>query len=117
MAMSAHTMAPIREEEVENTMSTNDSASILEVEANANVHKTANTTTTDGQDEVKASSSATTILPVRGEEKELDSEMMVIGYFFQVPSVKWHPNLEMMSKAGLTQGQYEQKVLAKGYVY
>lgn len=96
-------------------MSTNHGASVLKMEANVNVHEAANTTTTDGQEEVKASNSATNILPVR-EEEELDSGMMVIGYFFQVPSVKWHPNLEMMSKAGLTQGQYEQKVLAQGYV-
>ena len=109
-------MAPIREEEVETTMSTNNGASILGVEANVNVHMAANTTTINGQEEVKASSSASNILPVRKEEEEHGSEMMVIGYFFQVPSVKWHPNLEMMSKAGLTQGQYEQKVLAQGYV-
>ena len=114
--MSAHTMTPIREEEGETTMSTNDGASIPKVEANVNVHMAANTTTTDGQKGVKTSNLATTIVPVREEKEELGSEMMVVGYFFQVPSVKWHPNLEMMSKAGLTQGQYEHKVLAQGYV-
>ena len=111
-------MTPIPEEGVESTMSANVGPCFPKKEANfdVDINIAAKTTTTDRQDEVKTSSSASTIVPVREEEEELNGEMMVIGYFFQVPSVKWHPKLEMMSKAGLTQGQYEQKVLAQGYV-
>ena len=108
-------MTPILEEGVESTMSANVGPCFPKKEANfdVDINIAAKTTTTDRQEEVKTSSSASTIVPVREEEEELDGEMMVIGYFFQVPSVKWHPKLEMMSKAGLTQGQYEQKVLAQ----
>lgn len=109
--MLAHTMTPIHEEEVENTMSANAGIPILKEEADVNINMAANTTTLVGEEEVMTSSSASTIVPNHDEE-----ELIVIGYFFQVPSVKWHPNLEMMSKAGLTQGQYEQKVLAHRYV-
>ena len=88
----------------------------LEKEAEVGANKAANMTTTpdDKEEEINTSSSASTIVPL-GEE-EMNGGMIVIGYFFQVPSVKWHPQLEMMSKSGLSQGQYERKVLAQGYV-
>ena len=115
--MSARIMTPIREEEVQTTLSANASTTICKDEAAVNINVAANSTTPIDEEEVKTSSSASTIVPVREEEEEeLDSGMIVVGYFFQVPSVKWHPKLEMMSKAGLSQGQYEQKVLAQGYV-
>ena len=112
-------MTPICEEEVESTMSAN-LGSPARKEPDVNTKKAANATVPDGkEEEIETSSSASTIVPVREEEKkeELESGMIVIGYFFQVPCVKWHPKLEMMSKAGLSQGQYERKVLAQGYVY
>ena len=114
--MSARIMTPIREEEVQTALSANAATALCKVEASVNTNVAADSTTPIDDEEIKTSSSASTIVPVREEEEELDSEMIVVGYFFQVPSVKWHPKLEMMSKAGLSQGQYEQKVLAQGYV-
>lgn len=113
--MSARTMTTIREEEVQKILPAIASTSTYEEEAGVDINMAANSTTSVSSEEVKASSSASTIVPVRGKE-ELNSEMVVIGYFLQVPSVKWHPKLEMMSKAGVTQRQYEQKVLVQGYV-
>lgn len=113
--MSAHTMTPIREEEVEHTMSANIEAPNLKQEADVNVNLAENPTVLVNEEEVMDSSSASTIVP-NHEEAELSSGTIVIAYFYQVPSVKWHPDLEMMSKAGLTQGQYERKVLNQGYV-
>ena len=121
--MAAHAMTSIREEEIEGTMPTNVDTPSHEGNSNVNTILKENTTTPIGEEEeIKTSSSATTIVPGREEgeqdkDKKLDSGMVVIGYFFEVPSVKWHPALEMMSKAGLTQGQYERKVLAQRYVY
>lgn len=114
--MSAHSMTPIREEEVETILSASASTPILKEEADSNISVAANTTIPVGEEEVKMSSSASTVVPIREEEEELNCGTIVIGYFFQIPSVKWHPQLEMMSKAGVTQGQYEQRVLAQGYV-
>ena len=115
--MSANAMIPIREEEVEVTISANVGTHTLKEEANVNANMAAKTTTPVSEEEVKTSSSASTIVPVREEEEQqLDSGVVVIGFFFQVPTVKWHPKLEMMSKAGLSQGQYERKVLAQEYV-
>ncbi|CAD6582090.1 MAG: hypothetical protein ASARMPREDX12_000754 [Alectoria sarmentosa] len=108
-------MTPIREEEVQTALSANAATALCKVEASVNTNVAADSTTPIDDEEIKTSSSASTIVPVREEEEELDSEMIVVGYFFQVPSVKWHPKLEMMSKAGLSQGQYEQKVLAQGF--
>lgn len=108
-------MTTIREEEVQKILPAIASTSTYEEEAGVDINMAANSTTSVSSEEVKASSSASTIVPVRGKE-ELNSEMVVIGYFLQVPSVKWHPKLEMMSKAGVTQRQYEQKVLVQGYV-
>lgn len=113
--MSAHNITPIREDEVESTTSAIADTPFIKEEVHVNINMAAKTATPVGEEEGKTSSSASTMVPIR-EEEELDGEMMVIGYFFQVPSVKWHPKLEMMSKAGLTQGQYEQKVLAQEYV-
>lgn len=112
-------MTPIREEEVESTMSANACTSNPEGDAIVTANVTANTATPISEkEEIKTSSSASTMVPVRKEDKEkLGSGTIAIGYFSQVPSVKWHPTLEMMSKAGLSQGQYERKVLAQGYVY
>ena len=107
-------MTPICEEEVQAILPASASTSTYE-EAGVDVNMAANSTTSVSDEEVKTSSSASTIVRVRGEE-ELNGEMVVIGYFLQVPSVKWHPQLEMMSKAGLTQKQYEQRVLAQGCV-
>ena len=121
--MAAHAMTSIREEEIEGTMPTNVGTPSHEGNASVNIIMKENTSTPIGGEEVvKTSGSATTIVPGHEEGKqdndqELDSGMVVIGYFFEVPSVKWHPALEMMSKAGLTQGQYERKVLAQRYVY
>lgn len=116
-AMSVHTMTPIREE-VESTMSANADTHALKEEADVNINKAANTTVpVSKEEEVKTSSSASTIVPFYEEEEEdVDSGIITIGYFFKVPCVKWHPEIEMMSKSGLTQGQYERKVLAQGYV-
>ena len=88
------------------------------VEAHVNDDKTANVAThANEEEEVKTSSPANTSAPRREKaHKEVDSGMIAIGYCFEVPSVKWHPQLEMMSKAGLTQGQYERKVWAQKYV-
>ena len=118
--MSVHTMTPIREEEVESTVAVNVGTSTLKGDACVNANPIAETTLpVSGKEEVKSSSSTSTVVPVHKGvvKKELESGMIAIGYFYQVPSVKWHPQLEMMSKAGLTQGQYERKVLAQGYVY
>lgn len=106
-------MSTIREEEVQTVLPANANTPICKEEAGVDTTMAANSTTCVSDDEVETSSSAGTIVPVRGEEK-LNSETVVIGYFLQVPAVKWHPMLEMMSKAGLTQGQYERKVLAQG---
>lgn len=127
-------MTPIREEEVEHdTMPANTDAPDLKEEADVNINMAVNAapelkeeadasvniainaTALVGEEEAMNSSSASTVVP-NHEEAELSSDTIVIGYFFQVPYVKWHPNLEMMSKAGLTQGQYERKVLSEGYV-
>ena len=126
-------MTPIREEEVEHTMSADSGAPEVKEEADVNINlavnatpqvkeeadininMAVNTTALVGEKEVMNSSAASTVVP-NHEEAELSSDTIVIGYFFQVPYVKWHPNLEMMSKAGLTQGQYERKVLNQGYV-
>lgn len=112
-------MSPIREEEAEGTMSANVCTPTPKSDAIVNANMTANTATPIGEkEEVKTSSSASTMAPVGKEDKEeLGSGTISIGYFFQVPCVKWNPTLEMMSKAGLSQGQYERKVLAQGYVY
>lgn len=107
-------MSTIREEEVQTVLPANANTPICKEEAGVDTTMAANSTTCVSDDEVETSSSAGTIVPVRGEEK-LNSETVVIGYFLQVPAVKWHPMLEMMSKAGLTQGQYERKVLAQGF--
>ena len=119
--MSARTMTPIREEDIECTMAAGDSTSTptLEGDTGVNANVTVKTTIPGSEEEdIETSSSTSTIVPVRKEaEKDVDSGMITIGHFFQVPSVKWHPELEVMSKAGLTQGQYERKVLAQGYVY
>ena len=113
--MPACSMTPIREEEVESVMSAKTSTPALEKEADVSANKAANTTAPDGkEEEINTSSSANTIIPIR--EEELNGGMIVIGYVFQVPGVKWHPQLEMMSKSGLRQGQYERNVLAQGYV-
>ena len=114
--MPANAMTPIREEEVEVTMSANVGTQTLKEEADVNANMAAKTTTPVSEEEVKTSSSASTIVPVREEEQQLDSGVVVIGFLFQVPTVKWHPKLEMLSKAGLSQGQYERKVLAQEYV-
>lgn len=108
-------MTPIREEEGESTMSANASTPIVKEQAGVNIKKAIDTTTHVGEEELNTSSSASTIVPIHDEEGR-NSDTIVIAYFFQVPSVKWHPKLEMMSKSGLTQGQYERKVLAQGYV-
>ena len=109
-------MSPIREEEVEHsTMSENTDAPDLKEEADVNADMAVNATALAGEEEVMNSSSASTIVP-NHEEADISSDTIVIGYFFQVPSVKWHPNLEMMSQAGLTQGQYERKVLNQRYI-
>lgn len=109
-------MTPIREEEISSTTSANADAPILQEDANVGVQLAANTTAPMvDEEEVKTPSSASTTVPVK-EEAKLDSEMVVIGYCFQVPFVKWHSKLEMMSKAGLAQKQYEQKVVAQGCV-
>lgn len=108
-------MTPIREEEVEHTMSANIDTPDLKQEADVNVNLAETPTALVNEEEVMNSSSASTIVP-NHEEVELRSGTIVIAYFYQVPAVKWHPNLEMMSKAGLTQGQYERKVLSQGYV-
>lgn len=115
--MPVHTMTPIHEE-IESTMPEIAGTPILKEEAGVSINVAADTTTQDGKkEEVETSSSASTVVPVNEEEEELDSGMIAIGYFFNVPSVKWHPELEMMSRPGLTQGQYEQRVLAQGYVH
>ena len=113
--MPACSMAPIREEEVESVMSDKTSTPTLEKKANVSANKAADTTAPGGDEEkINTSSSASTIVPIRPEEQH--GGMIVIGYVFQVPSVKWHPQLEMMSKSGLSQGEYERNVLAQGYV-
>lgn len=115
--MSAHTITPIREEEdVDSIMSADTGTRILKEDAHVNTNMVASTATPVGEEEVKTSSSASTIVPIREEQEEVDSDdhIIVVGFVFQVPSAKWHSKLEMMSKAGLSQGQYEQKVLAQG---
>ena len=108
-------MTPIREEEVESIKSAQICTPALEEEADVSANNAANTTAPDGtEEEINTSSSASTIVPIR--EEELYNGIIIIGYFFQVPGVKWHPQLEMMSKSGLSQGEYERKVLAQGYV-
>lgn len=107
-------MDPIREEEIQTALSANAGTPICE-DAGVDIKTAADITTPASEEEVKTSSPASTIVPVH-EHRELDGEMIIVGYCFQVPFVKWHPKLEMMSKAGLTQGQYEQKVLSQGYV-
>ena len=112
--MLAHTMTPIREEEhFDGIISANGGS--LNEEAQVNVDVTSNTTASIGEEEAIASSTSTTIVPVH-EEEQVDDGEIEMAYFFQVPGVKWNAKLEMMSKAGLTQGQYERKVLAEEYV-
>ena len=112
--MLAHTMTPIREEEqVDGTISAD--VDTLNEEAQVNINVTSNTTASIGEEETNTSSTSTTIVPVH-EEEQVDDGEIEIAYFFQVPGVKWNAQLEMMSKAGLTQGQYEGKVLAEEYV-
>lgn len=117
--MSALAMSPIREEEAEGNLSSKACTPNPKVDVNVTANVTVDTATAISEkEEVKTSSSASTMVPVGKKDKEeLGSGTIVIGYFFQVPMVKWHPMLEMMSKAGLSQGQYERKVLAQGYVY
>lgn len=118
--MSARTMTPIREEDIEGTMAADDGTPTPTLEGGTGVNANVTVKTTiprSEKEEIKTSSSTSTIVPVRKEtEKNVDSGMITVGHFSQVPSVKWHPELEMMSKAGLTQGQYERKVVAQGYV-
>ena len=119
--MSARTMTPIREEGIEDTMAAGDGTPTPTLGGDTGIKANITVKTTipmSEKEEIKTSSSTSTIVPVRKEtEKDVDSGVITIGRFFQVPSVKWHPELEMMSKAGLTQGQYERKVVAQGYVY
>ena len=120
--MSARTMTPIREEDIEGTMAASDGTPTPTLEGNPVVNAkkvTFNTTVPmSTEEEIKTSSSTSTIVPMHKEKKkDVDGGMITIGHFSQVPSVKWHPELEMMSKAGLTQRQYERKVLAQKYVY
>ena len=119
--MSARTMTPIREEDIEGTMAAGEGTPTptLEGDTGVNANVTVkNTIAMSEKEDIETSSSTSTIVPVHKEvEKDVDSGMITVGHFFQVPSVKWHPELEMMSKAGLSQGQYERKVLAQGYVY
>ena len=114
-------MTPIREEDIESTMAADDGAPTPTLESNTGVNAKVTVKTTipmSEKEEIKSSSSTSTIVPVHKEtEKDVDSGTITIGHFFQVPSVKWHPELEMMSKAGLSQRQYERKVLGQGYVY
>ena len=115
-------MTPIREEETEGTMAASDGTPTptLEGEPGVNAKVTVKTTVPlSKEEEIKTSSSTSTIVPKHKEKtkKDVDGGMITIGHFSQVPAVKWHPELEMMSKAGLTQGQYERKVLAQKYVY
>ena len=113
-------MTPIREEDIEGTMAADDGAPTPTLEGATGVNANVTVKTTipmSEKEDIKTSSSTSTIVPVRKEtEKDVDSGTITIGHFFQVPSVKWHPELEMMSKAGLTQRQYERKVLGQGYV-
>ena len=106
-------MTPIREEELFDGIISAHGGSLNE-EAQVNINVTSNTTASIGE-EANTSSTSTTIVPVH-EEEPVDDDEIEIAYFFQVPSVKWNAKLEMMSKAGLTQGQYERKVLAEEYV-
>ena len=107
-------MTPIREEEqVDGIMSAD--VGTLNEDANVNIDMASNTTASLGEEEANTSSSSSTIVPVH-EEEQVDDGNIVVAYFFQVPSAKWNPKLEMISKAGLTQGQYERKVLAEEYV-
>ena len=117
--MSVHAMPPIREEEIESTMPADVGRPTLEGDASVNAKIAANTAmATSEKEEIKTSGSTSTMVPIhQGVEKELGSGTIAIGYFFQVPCVKWHPELEMMSKVGLSQGEYERRVLAQGYVY
>ena len=114
-------MTPIREEDIEGTMAARDSTPTPTLEGDTGVNANVTVKTTipvSEKEDMESSSSTSTIVPMHKEvEKDVDSGMITIGHFFQVPSVKWHPELEMMSKAGLTQGQYERKVLAQEYVY
>ena len=118
--MSARTMTPIREEDIEGTLAADDGTPTPTPEGDTGVSANVTVKTTiprSEKEEIKTSSSTSTVVPVRKEtEKNVDGGMITIGHFSQVPSVKWHPELEMMSKAGLSQGQYERKVLALGYV-
>ena len=115
-------MTPIREEDIEDTMAADDGTrtSTLEGNSGVNANFTVNTAIPMSEkEEIKTPSSTSTIVPVRKETEkdvDVDSGTITIGHFSQVPSVKWHPELEMMSKAGLTQKQYERKVLEQGYV-
>ena len=113
-------MSPIREEDIEGTMAADDGTPTPTLEGDTGVNANVAIKTTmpmSEKEDIETSSSTSTIVPLRKEtEKDVDSGMITIGHFFQVPSVKWHPELEMMSKAGLSQGQYERKVLAQGYV-
>ena len=110
--MLAHTMTPIREEEQFDEIISADGGTLSE-EAQVNMNVTSNTTASIGEEEeANTSSTSTTIVPVH-EEEQVDDGEIEIGYFFQVPGVKWNGQLEMMSKAGLSQGQYERKVLGE----
>ena len=107
-------MTPIREEEQVDGIISADVGTLIE-EAQVNINVTSNTTASIGEEEASTSSTSTTIVPVH-EEEQVDDGEIEMAYFFQVPGVKWNAQLEMMSKAGLTQGQYERKVLAEEYV-
>ena len=113
--MSPHILTPIREDEVEGTMSASVATPVLKEDADINITVVANATAPPGEDEVKTSNSANTTVPVRKKE-EVERGTIIMGCFFQVPSIAWHSKLEMMSKPGLTQGEYERQVLAQGYV-
>ena len=104
-------MTPIREEEHFDGIISADGGGLSE-EAQVNINVTSNTSASIGEEEITTSSTSTTIVPVH-EEEQVDDGEIEMAYFFQVPSVKWNARLEMMSKAGLTQGQYERKVLAE----
>ena len=116
--MPAHAMTPIREEEVDSSSPAHASTLVREEgpDVNANIAAATKISDDNEEDDVKRSSTATTVIPIHEQQQEPESGIILIGYFFQVPRVKWHPKLEMMSKAGLTQGQYERKVLAQGCV-
>ena len=112
--MLAHTMTPIREEEQVDGIISADVGTLNE-DAHVNINVASNATASTNEEEAKTSSSSSTIVPVH-EEEQVNDGNIDMAYFFQVPGVKWNPKLEMMSKAGLTQGQYERKVLAEEYV-